>query len=63
MDRKGACLVQAAACREKAEADTANRDYWINQAVKWLELAVNPTGHVAISFESVMPAKMPSDGT
>jgi hypothetical protein len=51
MDRKAACLAQASACREKAEADPANSDYWIDESIKWLERAVTPTDRVAISFE------------
>jgi hypothetical protein len=52
MDRKTACLVQASACREKAEADPANRDYWIDQSIKWLERAISPADGVAISYET-----------
>jgi hypothetical protein len=51
VDRKEACLAQAAVCRAKAEADTEDRDYWINEAIRWLERAAAPTGRVAISFE------------
>jgi hypothetical protein len=52
MDRKTACLAQASACREKAEADSPNRDYWINEATKWLERAATSTGGVAITYET-----------
>lgn len=54
MDRKTACLAQASACREKADADPANRDYWVNESIKWLELAGTPAGSVAISYEGTM---------
>ena len=37
MDRKEACLAQALACRDQAAVDPANHDYWIDEAVKWLE--------------------------
>jgi hypothetical protein len=60
MNRKEACLAQAAACRERAEADAANRDFRINEAIGWLELAVNPTGHIAVSVESEA-VKIPRD--
>jgi hypothetical protein len=43
MDHKAACLAEAAACRIKAEADPANRDYWVDEAIKWLERAVDKT--------------------
>jgi hypothetical protein len=41
MDHKAACLAEAAACRIKVEADPANRDYWVDEAIKWLERAVD----------------------
>ena len=47
MDRKAACLAQAAACRVKAEADPANRDYWVDESIKWLERAIDTRGHLA----------------
>jgi hypothetical protein len=31
------CLVQASISREKAQADPARYDYWIDQAVVWLQ--------------------------
>lgn len=52
MDRKTACLAQASACREKAEADPANSDYWIDESIKWLERAVAPPDGVAIFYEA-----------
>jgi hypothetical protein len=61
MDRKNACLAQAAVCRQKAEADPANGDFWINEAIRWLELAINPIGRVAISVEPGVPSKTPGD--
>ncbi len=51
MDRKAACLAQAAACRVKAEADPANRDYWVDESIKWLERAIDTHGHLAVTFE------------
>jgi hypothetical protein len=30
VDRKAACLAEAVAFRVKAEADPANRDYWVD---------------------------------
>jgi hypothetical protein len=53
MDRKQACLTQAATCREKAESDPANRDYWIDEAIIWLERATTPTSGVAVSYEII----------
>jgi hypothetical protein len=51
MDRKAACLAQAAACRIKAEADPANRDYWVDESIKWLERAVSTPARLAVTFE------------
>ncbi|MBR0756095.1 hypothetical protein JQ604_28305 [Bradyrhizobium jicamae] len=52
MDRRTACLAQASACREQAEADPANRDYWVDQSIQWLERAAESCGHVAVSYET-----------
>jgi hypothetical protein len=46
MDGRAACLAQATACRVKAEADPANRDYWVDESIKWLERAVHTTFEV-----------------
>jgi hypothetical protein len=51
MDRKAACLAQAAACRVKAEADAANRDYWVDESIKWLERAVEKNARLEVTFE------------
>ena len=61
VSRREACLAQAAVCREKAEADAVNQDFWINEAISWLELAINPAAHVAASAESSAP-KIPIGG-
>lgn len=52
MDRKHACLARAAACRERAEADAQDRDYWMEEAIRWLDVAQGPTGPVAVTFEA-----------
>jgi hypothetical protein len=51
MDRKHACLARAAACRERAEADAQNQDYWMQEAIRWLDVAQGPSGPVIITFE------------
>ena len=61
VSRREACLAQAAVCREKAEADAVNQDFWISEAIRWLELAINPIGRVAISVEPGVPSKTPGD--
>jgi len=52
MDRKKACLARAAACREKAAADAQNHDYWMQEAIRWLDVAQGPTGPVVVTFEA-----------
>jgi hypothetical protein len=52
VDRKKACLACAAACRERAEADAQNHDYWMKEATRWLDVAQGSTGPVAVTFEA-----------
>ncbi|MBB4259833.1 MULTISPECIES: hypothetical protein [unclassified Bradyrhizobium] len=47
MDRRTACLHQADAFREKAIADPEQHDRWIDEAIKWLERAME-AGRCAI---------------
>jgi hypothetical protein len=35
------CIAQASACREKAQADPARYDYWIDEAVMWHQRAIH----------------------
>ena len=58
MDRKEACLAQALACRDQAAVDPANHDYWIDEAVKWLERAVESQGALVVTFDAnaILPA-------
>ena len=56
MDRKGACLTQVSLCRERAEADPANRNRWIEQATRWLQIATSSTGAVVMTYE-IQPAE------
>ena len=50
-DRKVACLEQARIFREKAEADPVNRERWVDEAIKWLERAVVPSGQVVVTID------------
>jgi hypothetical protein len=52
MDRKRACLARAAACRERAAADAQDYDYWMQQAIRWLDIAQEPSGPVVVTFEA-----------
>ncbi|WGD56283.1 hypothetical protein QA641_21730 [Bradyrhizobium sp. CB1650] len=51
MDRRTACLNQANAFREKAIADPAHHDQWIDEAIKWLERAMEASRRVAVTIE------------
>lgn len=51
MNRKAACLMQAAACRQQAVADPLNQDYWVDQAIQWLETAHAPASQVVVTIE------------
>ncbi|WP_439403320.1 hypothetical protein ACNJYA_17765 [Bradyrhizobium sp. DASA03068] len=51
MDRRTACLHQANAFREKALADPEHHDQWIDEAIKWLERAMEASCRAAITME------------
>lgn len=51
MNRKAACLMQAAACRAQAMADPLNHDFWVDEAIRWLELAHAPASHAVVTIE------------
>jgi hypothetical protein len=44
MYQRQECLVQAAICREKAQADPAHYDRWIDEAIVWLQRAIGTRG-------------------
>ena len=50
MDRKTACITQAAACRKNANTDPEHQEYWIDESIKWLERAIERSGEVAVSY-------------
>lgn len=52
MDRRTACLNQANAFREKAIADPAHHDQWVDEAIKWLERAMEASCHVTVTVEA-----------
>ncbi len=49
MDRRTACLHQANAFREKALADPEHHDQWIDEAIKWLERAMEASCRAVIT--------------
>lgn len=51
MDRRTACLHQADAFREKALADPEHHDEWIDEAIKWLERAMEASCRAVVALE------------
>ena len=51
MDRRTACLHQADAFREKALADPDHHDEWIDEAIKWLERAMEASCRAVATVE------------
>jgi hypothetical protein len=45
------CLVQASICRQKAKADPAYYDYWIDQAVAWLQRSIQARRGRAVTYD------------
>jgi hypothetical protein len=52
VDRRTACLHQADAFREKALADPEHHDQWIDEAIKWLERAMEASCRAAVTIEA-----------
>jgi hypothetical protein len=50
MDRD-AYLKNAADCREKAKTEPARADYWTDEAIIWLQRAIETGGDRAITYE------------
>ena len=51
MYRRDECIAQASTCREKAQADPARYDYWIDQAVVWLQRAIQARHGKAVTAD------------
>ena len=50
MDRD-AYLKNATDCWEKAKSDPAHADYWTDEAIVWLQRAIETGGDRAITYE------------
>ncbi|MDH2342058.1 hypothetical protein QCM77_12730 [Bradyrhizobium sp. SSUT18] len=63
MDRRTACLHQADAFREKAIADPEQHDKWIDEAIKWLERAMEASYRAVVTVEAgdISPVPQPAD--
>jgi hypothetical protein len=51
VDRRTACLHQANAFREKALADPEHHDEWIDEAIRWLERAMEASCRAIVTIE------------
>ncbi len=51
MDRRTACLALADAFREKALEDPEHRDQLIDEAIKWLERAMEASARAVVTIE------------
>jgi hypothetical protein len=40
MYQRQECIAQASICRDKAQADPARYDHWIDEAIVWLQRAI-----------------------
>lgn len=59
MDRRTACLHQANVFREKVLADPEHHDQWIDEAIKWLERAMEASCHAVITVEAADVSHVP----
>ena len=48
---RDAYLKNAADCREKAKGDPAHADYWTDEAIIWLQRAIETSGERPIAYE------------
>jgi hypothetical protein len=51
MYQRDECIAEASICREKAKADPARYDDWIDQATVWLQRAIQARRGKAVSYD------------
>jgi hypothetical protein len=51
MYQREECLAQASICRQKAQADPVHYDYWIDEAIVWLQRAIGTSHKKAVTHE------------
>jgi hypothetical protein len=51
MYQREECIAQASICRQKAQADPAHYDYWIDEAIVWLQRAIGTGQKGAVTHE------------
>ena len=51
MYQRDDCIAQASICRENDQTDPACYDYWIDQAVVWLQRAIQARRGKAVTYD------------
>jgi hypothetical protein len=51
MYQRQECIARAAVCRKKAQDDPAHHDYWIDEAIGWLQRAIPTARKNDVSHE------------
>jgi hypothetical protein len=49
MYQREECLAQASVCRERAQSDPVHYDFWIDEAIVWLQRAIGASHHNAVA--------------
>jgi hypothetical protein len=61
MDRKTARVAQASVCRKKAQTEPERQEYWIDESIRWLERAIEPSGDGAVSYAVIDGRLVPKE--
>jgi hypothetical protein len=51
MYQRDECIAQASICRQKAKADPARYDHWIDRAIVWLQRAIQVRRGKAVTYD------------
>jgi hypothetical protein len=51
MYQRRECIAKASTCRENAQGDPANHDYWIDEAIAWHRRAIEARHENAVAPE------------
>ncbi|RJF74009.1 hypothetical protein [Rhodopseudomonas palustris] len=57
IDRRSACLHQAALCKQRSATEPARRNYWLAEAHKWSQRADEEVGEVVLVIDRKRPVK------
>jgi hypothetical protein len=56
MYQRQECIAQASTCRENARGDPARHDYWIDEAIRWHQRAIEARREIVVSTKFTMNA-------